>query len=586
MAKKTIKAQMKQRRDTKANWAATNPVLLDGELGIVSDDPNLYKVGDGATAWNSLPFRGFDGTLAQELGTSPNAVISQKVVSDKINELNFDDSVLEFEPGNNTLSKQQLKAPKVQKGRKLRLTMLNPHWDISGVTSPYNGFGVGYIPKGKTEAEYTGLYTILVPNLTSNNQTQFDIDITDDWELLNIELRASEKVYIRVEDITNLHNFDIYAVSAKHDGANKSSTASAPFIPYMGFENKYWGKSIVGIRIKVAQPGSFSVVKVTGDPAIHAAVDDSKIEILKVFDVKQGGISTLYFDNPVVLSKGEYLGFQVPTDTAVIYYEGTRYKNLYGVNFIYRYAATNSWESGDGQDLQVDILVKETEDFFLSGKKISILGDSISTFSGMIPSGNAKFYPTGDVQTRAVCWWNRLLSLCRAKLEINQSWSGSRITTTGSQGVAFIDDSRIKALGSPDVIFVFGGTNDFGQSGPAQLGDFVKVNNGDKDKTKFRPAYQYLVETLQATYPLAEIVLLVPLQRTSFGLFGNNAQGWNYQDLKESIITIADMYGVKYVDLSKCGINQGNLSAFTIDGLHPNVKGMEKITSYIIAQLN
>ena len=78
---------MKQRRDTFANWAAENPVLLDGELGIVSDDPNLYKVGDGSTAWNALPFRGFDGTLAQELGTSPNAVISQKVVSEKISEL-------------------------------------------------------------------------------------------------------------------------------------------------------------------------------------------------------------------------------------------------------------------------------------------------------------------------------------------------------------------------------------------------------------------------------------------------------------------------------------------------------------------
>jgi len=87
MAKKTIKAQMKQRRDTKANWAATNPVLLDGELGIVSDDPNLYKVGDGATAWNDLPFRGFDGTLAQELGTSPNAAISQKAVTKKCNQL-------------------------------------------------------------------------------------------------------------------------------------------------------------------------------------------------------------------------------------------------------------------------------------------------------------------------------------------------------------------------------------------------------------------------------------------------------------------------------------------------------------------
>lgn len=87
MAKKIIKAQMKQRQDTKANWAAANPVLLDGELGMVSDDRNLYKVGDGRTAWNDLPFRGFDGTLAQELGTSPNAAISQKAVTEKLTEL-------------------------------------------------------------------------------------------------------------------------------------------------------------------------------------------------------------------------------------------------------------------------------------------------------------------------------------------------------------------------------------------------------------------------------------------------------------------------------------------------------------------
>lgn len=87
MAKKIIKAQMKQRLDTKANWAAQNPVLLAGELGIVSDDPNLYKVGDGATAWNALPFRGFDGTLAQETGTSENAAMSQKAVTEELAKL-------------------------------------------------------------------------------------------------------------------------------------------------------------------------------------------------------------------------------------------------------------------------------------------------------------------------------------------------------------------------------------------------------------------------------------------------------------------------------------------------------------------
>lgn len=87
MAKKIIKAQMKQRIDTEANWASKNPVLLLGELGMVSDDPNLYKVGDGVTAWNALPFRGFDGTLAQTTGNSETAAMSQKSVTAELNRI-------------------------------------------------------------------------------------------------------------------------------------------------------------------------------------------------------------------------------------------------------------------------------------------------------------------------------------------------------------------------------------------------------------------------------------------------------------------------------------------------------------------
>lgn len=90
MAKKIIKAQMKQRLDTKANWAAQNPVLLAGELGIVSDDPNLYKVGDGTTAWNGLPFRGFDGTLVHTTGDSETAAMSQKGVTEELAKLSED----------------------------------------------------------------------------------------------------------------------------------------------------------------------------------------------------------------------------------------------------------------------------------------------------------------------------------------------------------------------------------------------------------------------------------------------------------------------------------------------------------------
>ena len=58
MAKKIISARMQQRQDTRAAWEAANPVLLKGEIGFLSDDLTRYKVGDGVTEWNRLPYRG------------------------------------------------------------------------------------------------------------------------------------------------------------------------------------------------------------------------------------------------------------------------------------------------------------------------------------------------------------------------------------------------------------------------------------------------------------------------------------------------------------------------------------------------
>ena len=43
------------RRGTAAEWTASNPILLEGEVGIETDTKKL-KVGDGLTAWSSLPY--------------------------------------------------------------------------------------------------------------------------------------------------------------------------------------------------------------------------------------------------------------------------------------------------------------------------------------------------------------------------------------------------------------------------------------------------------------------------------------------------------------------------------------------------
>lgn len=71
-----------QRHDTAANWQTHNPVLAEGELGIITDGAKGYKIGDGVTAWNDLDYPVNPAQIVQTSGNSENAVMSQKSVSD------------------------------------------------------------------------------------------------------------------------------------------------------------------------------------------------------------------------------------------------------------------------------------------------------------------------------------------------------------------------------------------------------------------------------------------------------------------------------------------------------------------------
>lgn len=49
--------QLQLRNDTSSNWTTANPTLLEGEFGLETNT-GKYKIGDGATAWNSLSYGG------------------------------------------------------------------------------------------------------------------------------------------------------------------------------------------------------------------------------------------------------------------------------------------------------------------------------------------------------------------------------------------------------------------------------------------------------------------------------------------------------------------------------------------------
>ena len=106
----------------------------------------------------------------------------------------------------------------------------------------------------------------------------------------------------------------------------------------------------------------------------------------------------------------------------------------------------------------------------LSGKKVSILGDSISTFyaEGSVMNSyysgeNQFYYPrySSTVKTVDLTWWYQLLNNTGMTLGINNSWSGS--TAAGTNVSSGVQDSRIDTLdenGTPDIVIIYLGTND------------------------------------------------------------------------------------------------------------------------------
>lgn len=60
--------QIQLRRGTAGAWTTANPILAAGEIGIESNT-NLFKVGDGITAWTSLAYGGVQGQGVPTGGT-------------------------------------------------------------------------------------------------------------------------------------------------------------------------------------------------------------------------------------------------------------------------------------------------------------------------------------------------------------------------------------------------------------------------------------------------------------------------------------------------------------------------------------
>lgn len=68
----SVYAKIRPRRSTATSWSMINPILQEGELGIEVPDSGVgtglskFKIGDGVTQWNDLPYA-FDAAAAMAI---------------------------------------------------------------------------------------------------------------------------------------------------------------------------------------------------------------------------------------------------------------------------------------------------------------------------------------------------------------------------------------------------------------------------------------------------------------------------------------------------------------------------------------
>ena len=208
--------------------------------------------------------------------------------------------------------------------------------------------------------------------------------------------------------------------------------------------------------------------------------------------------------------------------------------------------------------------------------RFSILGDSFSSLEGYVdPETNdpwPNYYQIG-VTGPELMWWSQVADETGWIMERNNSFSGSAICNYDPNNYygAHSYLRRMNDLGNPDVIFVFGGTNDIYYRVP--LGDYCYEGWTEEQLCTFRPAMSFMLEYLKRRYSKAEIYIMVDMELC---IDDTNIDDAIRQDYIESMHRIANHYQVDCIDLY--GIEKS--------WWHPNAAGQRSIARQVIEALD
>lgn len=440
----------------------------------------------------------------------------------------------------------------------------------------------------KANAETNQALNARVDNIIAhNNDTEGNTELVDiriglDGTTYNSAGDAVRNVEKRTEVLKNLLAMEstICVDSFNLENAIVSVPASAPFILPVDDYN-YKDCVIERIKLNIRTIGTVSIGYTTRIFARGDTYSDADFIVVDTLTATKHGEQTLALNTPFIVPDNGMLFIGWPTDTGNFLYGmiGTNKNFLYNSNGTYM-STTNS--------IGMNVIgTKVPKKSAYHGKTLSILGDSISTYDGYIPSENATYYPNATVNAVEKTWWYKLLTALNMELKVNNSWSGSRVTTTNGENSAGCM-SRCEDLGdNPDVIIVWLGINDFNNE--VALGEYDGTASIPTNTTIFTNAYAIMLDKILTKYKTSEVWVctLSQCERNNPTVFPEvNGNGVALSQFNKAIKELAEAFGVKVLDHNKSGLTYHNMSVYDPDKLHPNANGHSLIANNDIRQMD
>ena len=307
--------------------------------------------------------------------------------------------------------------------------------------------------------------------------------------------------------------------------------------------------------------------------------DSSSISISEEFYVHKGDFISITVtdsrDHAYLISsnKGTYAG------KVHMLRNNTLYEIIADENGYFSFALFNSEKDNISLVIEGHSKIKEVDAIFQSNrfynKTASFMGDSIT-------------YGSNTTKT-----YDKFL---KEKLHLSEIYNyGIRGSSIGSGQQPM--STRCLNMNNSDLIIVFGGTNDFGNT-PTELGTLYTYDGNTKvynlDNSTFAGAMNLLCKNLLSTYYGKEIYIFSPIHRANFSTqpsdLQKNSLGYTLYQYVDIMKEACEEWGIKFINmLYKYEYNPNisiiNQEYFSNDGLHPNINGHEKLAETIINEI-